>query len=224
MRCPLTLPLKRRISPFDTNSSFSFCVKSKVFWRFLCSLLYSCYPLPPLWLIICVFFPLRVCYSATSCLSLTPDSMRNMRACHTMPSCICVLVGLSNSWSCFWKSWAIARWTNSYCSWREKDRDMIRRGMERRKVLQKKQKKTKRGSKWDEGEEEERKGSVNQYRHKNIFYVCSQKHPFIWKYNLFENYEIALTDEHWCNLITFSGKMGSVQHYSLRNYNTSFWH
>lgn len=30
----------------------------------------------------------------------------------------------------------------------------------------------------------------------------------------------ALTDEHWCNLITFPGKTGSVQHYNSRNYIT----
>lgn len=35
----------------------------------------------------------------------------------TMPSVSSELVGLSNSNSCFSKSWAIALWTNSYCSW-----------------------------------------------------------------------------------------------------------
>lgn len=59
------------------------------------------------------FSLLRVCYSATSCLSATPQTLQR----HTMPSCICASVGLSSSCSCFSKSWAIALWTNSYCSW-----------------------------------------------------------------------------------------------------------
>ena len=71
-------------------------------------------PFPPLWLIIC-FSPLLACYSATSCLSATPQTLQGQRL--TMPSWICALVGLSSSCTCFLKSWAIALWTNSYCSW-----------------------------------------------------------------------------------------------------------
>lgn len=73
-------------------------------------------PFPPLWLIISVF-PHSWRVTQRSCLSATPQTLQRERACHTMPSCICALVGLSSSCSCFSKSWAIALWTNSYCSW-----------------------------------------------------------------------------------------------------------
>lgn len=166
-------------------------MKSKVFWRFLCSLLYSCYPLPPLWLIICVFFPTpSVLLSDILSFFNTRQHAQCVCACvcHTMPSCICVLVGLSSCCSCFWKSWAMALWTNSYCSWREKDKDMMMQRMERRKVLQKA--KDRKLMRWRRRRRQ--KVSANQYRHKNISSVCTQIHPFTRKYNLFENNENSL--------------------------------
>lgn len=63
------------------------------------------------------FFSLQVLLSGI--LPFFTSRQNASRQCHTMPSCICELVGLSRICSCFSKSWAIALWTNSYCSWTE---------------------------------------------------------------------------------------------------------
>lgn len=81
--------------------------------------------------------------------------------------------------------------------------------------------KPKRRGKWREGEEgEKRFQQIHTEAKKTFSRVCTQKHQFTRKYNLCEKNETALTDEHWCNLITLPGKTGSVPHYIFRNYIT----